>query len=559
MIKGEKMFGGNQPIFLLKEGTTRERGSDAQKKNIAAAKAIGDAVRTTLGPKGMDKMLVDSLGDVVITNDGATILSEIDIVHPAAKMVVEVAESQDDECGDGTTSVVVLSGEFLKHAEDLIEQSIHPSIIAKGFRMASIEAQKLLEENKIKIDIDDQEKLIDIAKTAMTGKAIEGNKNQLAEMVVQAIKKIANKQDGKYEVDIDNIKVEKKAGASVENSEMINGLILDKERLHNRMPKEVKNAKIALLNSAVEIKETEMDAEIEITNPEQLQQFLDEEEETIKRMVKQIKDVGANVLFCQKGIDDLAQHYLAKEGIFAIRRVKKSDIKKLAKATGGNIVTNLKDLEEEDLGKAGIVHEKHVADTHMTFVEDAAKGKSVSLLLRGGTSHVVDELERAMHDALKVVAVSIEDEAILPGGGAIETELKNGLEDYADTVKGREQLAIRAYASALSIIPRTLAGNAGMDGIDVLMELTAAHEKDGKKTYGIEIISGEITDMVENHVIEPFRVKEQAIQAATEVANMILRIDDVIASKGHADDSGPDMGGAPGGMGGMGGMPPGMM
>ncbi len=549
------MFGGQQPILLLKEGTTRERGSDAQKKNIAAAKAIADAVRTTLGPKGMDKMLVDSLGDVVITNDGATILSEIDIEHPAAKMVVEVAESQDDECGDGTTTVVVLAGEFLKHAEDLIEQNVHPSIIAKGFRMAAAEAGRILEESKIEIDIDDIELLKDVAMTAMTGKSIEGNKTDLAEMVVTAVKQVSEKEDGAFIVDIDNIKVEKKAGASVDKTELINGLILDKERLHANMPKEVKNAKIALIDSAIEIKDTEMDAEIEITSPDQLQQFLDEEEKSIRTMVEAVENVGANVLLCQKGIDDLAQHYLAKKGIFAIRRVKKSDMKKLAKATGAKVVTNLKDLEKGDLGKAGHVHEKMIGDDHMTFVEDAAKGKAVSLLLRGGTSHIVDELERAVHDALKVVAVAIEDGAILPGGGATEIELRNKLEDYADTVEGREQLAIRAYASALSIIPRTLAENAGMDGIDILMRLNASHEKDKHHQHGIEIISGDIIDMIEGKVIEPFRVKNQAIQAATEVANMILRIDDVVASKGGGEGGmPPGAGGMPPGMGGMGGM-----
>jgi len=552
------MFGGNQPILLLKEGTKRERGEDAQRRNIAAAKAIAGAVRTTLGPKGMDKMLVDSLGDVVITNDGATILSEIDIEHPAAKMVVEVAESQDDECGDGTTTVVVLAGEFLKKAEDLIDQKIHPSVIAKGFRLAALEAQKILDEEHIDITIDDDEKLNEIAKTAMTGKAIEGNKDELAEMTVKAVKQIAEKIDGEYVADIDNIKVEKKAGASVDKSEMINGIILDKERLHDRMPKEVKDAKIALLSSAIEIKETEIDAEIEITDPKQLQQFIDEEEESIKKMIKKIKDVGANVVLCQKGIDDLAQHYLAKEGIFAIRRVKKSDMKKLAKSTGANIVTNLDDLEEADLGGAGSVYETHVGDSHMTFVEDAEKGKAVSLLLRGGTEHVVDELERAIHDALKVVAVAIEDGAILPGGGATEIELSNKLKDYAGTIKGREQLAVNAFADALTVIPRTLAENAGLDGIDVLMGLNTAHEKDGLLRQGIEINSGEIMDMVDAKVIEPFRVKNQAIQAATEVANMILRIDDVVASKGGGG-GGEEAGGPPGGMpGGMGGMP-GMM
>ncbi|MFW6038442.1 MAG: thermosome subunit alpha [Candidatus Saliniplasma sp.] len=552
------MFGGNQPILLLKEGTRRERGEDAQRRNIAAAKAIAGAVRTTLGPKGMDKMLVDSIGDVVITNDGATILSEIDIEHPAAKMVVEVAESQDDECGDGTTTVVVLAGEFLKKAEDLIDQNIHPSVIAKGFRIAALEAQKILDEEHIDITIDEDEKLNEIAKTAMTGKAIEGNKDDLASMTVKAVKQIAEKIDGEYVADIDNIKVEKKAGASVDKSEMINGIILDKERLHDRMPKEVKDAKIALLSSALEIKETEIDAEIEITDPKQLQQFIDEEEESIKKMVNKIKDVGANVVLCQKGIDDLAQHYLAKEGIFAIRRVKKSDMKKLAKSTGGNIVTNLVDLEKEDLGGAGLVHEIHVGDSHMTFVEEADKGKAVSLLLRGGTDHVVDELERAIHDALKVVSVAIEDGAVLPGGGATEIELSNKLKDFAGTIKGREQLAVNAFADALTIIPRTLAENAGLDGIDVLMGLNTAHEKDGLMRHGIEINSGEIQDMVEAKVIEPFRVKNQAIQAATEVANMILRIDDVVASKGGGG-GGEEAGGPPGGMpGGMGGMP-GMM
>ncbi len=549
------MFGGNQPILLLKEGTERERGQDAQRKNIAAAKAIAEAVRTTLGPKGMDKMLVDSLGDVVITNDGATILSEIDIEHPAAKMVVEVAESQDDECGDGTTTVVVLAGEFLKRAEDLIEQNIHPSVIAKGFRMAAKEASRIMDEQKQPIDIDDDEKLMEIAMTAMTGKAIEGNKDDLAKMVVEAVKMIAEKEDGRYEVNIDNIQVEKKAGASVDKSKMINGIILDKERLHDRMPSEVKDAKIALLNTALEIKETEVDAEIEITDPDQLQKFIDEEEASIKKMVNKIKDVGANVLLCQKGIDDLAQHYLAKEGIFAIRRVKKSDMKKLSKATGASVVTNLNDLEKADLGGAGMVHEKFVADSHMTFVEEAAEGKAVSLLLRGGTDHVVDELERAIHDALKVVAVAIEDEAILPGGGAVEIELANQLKDYAGTVKGREQLAVEAFANALNIIPRTLAENAGLDGIDILMALNNAHEKDGLAAQGIEITSGETMDMFEAKVIEPLRVKNQAIQAATEVANMILRIDDVVASKGGGDGGG---GAPPGGMPGGGGMPPGM-
>ncbi len=553
---------GNQPILLLKEDTERERGRDAQKNNIAAAKAVGDAVRSTLGPKGMDKMLVDSLGDVVITNDGATILDEIDIEHPAAKMAVEMAESQDDECGDGTTSVVVLAGEYLKYAEDLIEQNVHPSVIAKGFRLASQEARKVLEENKIEIDIDDEEKLKEIAMTAMTGKAIEGEKDRLADLAVKAVRKVAEEDDGEYKVDIDNIKVEKQAGASVDKTELIDGILIDKERTHANMPENIEDAQIALLDSALEIKETEVDAEIEITDPDQLEQFVSKEEESIKEMVDKIKDSGANVLLCQKGIDDLAQHYLAKEDIFALRRVKKSDMKKLARATGANIVTNLDDLNEDDLGEATSVLEKMVGDSHMTFVEDGKLGKAVSLLLRGGTEHVVDELERAVHDALKVVGVAIEDKAILPGGGAIEIELRNRLKNYAGKVKGREQLAIEAFAKALDVIPRTLAENAGLDGIDVLMELNNAHEENGLRKHGIEIISGDVVDMTEAKVVEPLRVKTQAIEAATEVANMILRIDDVIASKGGGGDEGA--GGPPGGAGGMpggmgGGMPPGMM
>ncbi|MEF8873475.1 MAG: thermosome subunit beta [Candidatus Thermoplasmatota archaeon] len=552
---------GNQPILLLKEDTERESGKDAQKNNIAAAKAVSDAVRTTLGPKGMDKMLVDSLGDVVITNDGATILDEIDIEHPAAKMAVEMAESQDDECGDGTTTVVVLAGEFLKHAEELIEQNVHPSVIAKGFRLASMKAREILEESKIELDIEDEEKLHEIAMTAMTGKAIEGEKERLSNLAVDAVRHVAEKEDGTYTVDIDNVKVEKKAGAGVDKTEMINGVLLDKERLHENMPSEVEDAKIALLNSALEIKETEVDAEIEITDPDQLEQFVNQEEESIKQMVEKVKDSDANVLLCQKGIDDLAQHYLAKEGIFAIRRVKKSDMKKLARATGGNIVTNLSDLESADLGKAGSVRGKMVGDSHMTFVEDAAEGKAVSLLLRGGTEHVVDELERAVHDALKVSAVAIEDGAILPGGGAVEIELSNRLKSYAGTIEGREQLAVEAFADALDIIPRSLAENAGIDGIDVLMELNTAHEKEKLKNEGIEIISGEVSDMLDAKVVEPLRVKTQAIESATEVANMILRIDDVVASKGGEEEGGGPPAGGPGGPGGMpggGGMPPGL-
>ncbi|MFW6040273.1 MAG: thermosome subunit alpha [Thermoplasmatota archaeon] len=522
---------GGTPIFILSEGTKRERGEEAQKRNIAAAEAIADAVRTTLGPKGMDKMLVDSMGDVTITNDGASILKDLDIEHPAAKMMVEIAETQDEECGDGTTSAVILAGELLKNAEDMIGR-LHSSTIANGYKLASEKAIDILEELKQEIDIEDERILKNIASTAMTGKSIEVNKEHLADLAVAAVKHIVEKTDEGYEADIDNIKIVKKAGASADKTELIRGIVLDKQRVHDSMPKEIKNAKIALLNTSLEIKKTETKTSIEITSPDQLQKFIDEEEESIKRMVEQIKDSGANVLLCQKDIDDLAQYYLAKEGILAVESISKSDMKKLAKATGGHVVNNLSDLEKEDLGKAGIVHEKTISGDHMVFIEDTKEPRAVSVLLRGGTDHIVDEIDRAIHDALKVVSVAIEDGAILPGGGATEIELSNRIKEFAGTVKGREQLAAEAFAESFTIIPRTIAENAGIDGIDILMDLNAVHERDGLKNHGINLDSGDTEDMVEAGIIEPFRVKKQAIISAREAANMILRIDDVIASKG---------------------------
>ncbi len=555
------MMSGQQPIFVMKEDTERESGKDAQKNNIAAAKAIADTVRTTLGPKGMDKMLVDSLGDVVITNDGVSILNEIDIEHPAAKMLVEVAETQEEECGDGTTSAVIVSGELLKKAEDRIDQ-LHPSTIANGYRIASEKASEILEDLKIEIDPEDKDELQDIASTAMTGKNVEVNKEQLAEIAVHAVHHITEQTDDGYMVDTDNIKVEKQPGASVDSTEMVDGVILDKERLHDNMPKDIEDAEIALLNSALEVKETEIDASIEITDPDQLEKFVNKEEESLKTMVQQIKDAGANVLLCQKGIDDLAQHYLAKEGIFAIRRVKKSDMKKLAKATGGSIVNNLEDLSSEDLGTAKRVHERIVSGDRMTFVEGTEEAKAVSLLLRGGTEHVVDELERAVEDAVKVVSVAIEDGAVLPGGGATEIELSNRLAEMSGSIEGREQIAFEDFADSLEIIPRTISENAGLDGIDVLMNLNTSHEKEDKTVYGVNVEDGEEPeDMVEKGIIEPYRVKNQAIKSATEAANMILRIDDVVASKGgdEGEGGGPPAGGpGAGGMPGGGGMPPGM-
>ncbi len=541
---------GQQPIIVLREGTERTRGKGAQFNNIAAAKAVADAVRSTLGPKGMDKMLVDSMGDVVITNDGATILKEIDIEHPAAKMVVEVAKTQDNECGDGTTSAVILAGELLKKAEDLIEQNVHPTVIANGYRLAAEESIAILKKLGIKVDPKNDKMLKNIAMTAMTGKSIGPNKNGLAEIAVRAVKAVAEKKGNSYVVDIDNIKIEKKHGGTVADTTLIEGIILDKEKVHPRMPSSVKNAKIALIDSALEIKKTEVDAKIQITDPGQLQKFLDEEEKTLRKKVDIIKKSGANVIICQKGIDDLVQHFLAKEGIFAVRRVKKSDMEKLGKATGAKLVTNLEDLSASDLGKAGMVEEKKISDSDMTFITGCKDAKSVSLLIRGGTEHVVDEADRALHDALKVTAVAMEDGVALPGGGSMEIELSLALNKYGSKIGGREQLAIEAFSRATEIIPWTLAENAGLDAIDVLIKLRSEHEGKKRRSAGIDVNTGKVVDMQKENIIEPMRVKTQAIQAASEVAIMILRIDDVIAAR-------KGTGGPPGGMppgGGMGGM-----
>ncbi|AET64596.1 thermosome subunit alpha [Methanothrix harundinacea] len=538
---------GGTPVLILREGSQRTAGREAQKSNIMAAKAVATAVRTTLGPKGMDKMLVDTLGDVVITNDGVTILKEMDIEHPAAKMMVEIAKTQDDEVGDGTTTAVVLAGELLKKAEELLDQEIHPTVIAAGYRAAAERAMDILKEMAIKVSPNDDELLKKIAITAMTGKGSGVARNELAELSVKAVKAIVD-EDGT--VDVDNITVEKKVGGGITDSQLVYGMVIDKERLHPNMPKKVKDAKIALLNTAIEIEKTEVDAKIEITSPDQLQAFLDQEETMLKDMVNKIVSTGANVVFCQKGIDDLAQHFLAKAGVYTIRRIKKSDMEKLARATGGRIVTSIHDLAESELGRAGLVEEKKIAGDDMTFVVECENPKSVSIILRGGTEHVVDELDRAMEDALRVVGVALEDSLLMPGGGAPEIELALRLREYAATVGGREQLAIEAFAEALEIIPKTLAENAGFDQIDTLVALRSSHEK-GVKTAGLDMETGKPSDMQEKGVVEPMRVKTQAINSAAESAVMILRIDDVIASK----SGGPGgEGGMPGGMGGMGDM-----
>ena len=540
---------GQTPVLILREGTKREKGKGAQMSNIAAAKAIGEAVRSTLGPRGMDKMLVDSMGDVVITNDGVTILKEIDVEHPAAKMIVEVAKTQDEECGDGTTTAVILAGELLKRAEGLIEQNVHPTVIAAGYRLASQKAQEILETVGLKVAPDDAEMLNDIATTAMISKSVSASRNILADIAVKAVLSIAEKKDGKFEVDQDNIQIVKKVGGSMGESKMISGIILDKEVVHSGMPKKVENAKIALIDSAMEVKKTEIDAKIEITDPSQLQAFLNEEEKMLKKMVDIVKKTGANVAFCQKGIDDLVQHYLAKEGIYAVRRAKKSDMEKLAKATGATIATKLDELKASDLGFAALVEEKKIGGDQMTFVTGCKNPKAVSVLIRGGTEHVIDEIERSLDDAISVIGLALEDGILVTGGGSTAVEIALKLREYAASVGGREQIAIDQFANAMEIIPTTLAENAGLDPIDVLIELRKAH-KDGKKNAGINVFTGKVVDMKAEKVLEPIRVGKQAINSATEAAVMILRIDDVIASKGG--------GGGKGGPGGPGGMPGGM-
>ena len=536
------------PIYILREGSQRTAGRDAQRSNIMAAKAVAGAVRTTLGPKGMDKMLVDTMGDVVITNDGVTILKEMDIEHPAAKMMVEIAKTQDQEVGDGTTTAVVLAGELLKQAEELLEQEIHPTVIAAGYRAAADKSMEILKGLAIEVSAKDEDLLRKIAVTAMTGKGSQSARRELAAMAVAAVQSVVD-EDGT--VDTDNITVEKKVGGGITDSMLVGGVVIDKDRLHPNMPKSVKAARIALLNAAIEIEKTEVDAKIQITSPDQLQAFLDQEESMLKGMVDRIVATGANVLFVQKGIDDLAQHFLAKAGVYTVRRVKKSDMDKLARATGGRVVTSIHEISPGDLGKAGLVEERKVSDEKMTFVEDCENPKSVSIILRGGTEHVVDELDRAMEDALRVVGVAIQDKMLVAGGGAPEVELALRLRAYASTVGGREQLAIEAFANSMEVIPKTLAENAGLDQIDSLVALRSQHEK-GVKGAGLDMDTGKPVEMLKLGVVEPLRVKTQAINSAAEAAIMILRIDDVIASKSGRPGRMPG-GMGPGGMGGMGG------
>lgn len=533
-----------QPVLILKEGASETRGNEAQRNNLYAARLISELVKTSLGPRGMDKMLVDSLGDVTITNDGATILKEIDVQHPAAKMLVEISKTTDNEVGDGTTSAVVLAGALLDKAEELLNKDVHPTIVVDGYRKAAEKALEILDEISLKIKPGDKVSLNHIAQTSMQTKLVADNSQDLASIIVDAMLQIAEKTNGEsYKVDIDNVKVEKKPGGSTDDTKLIRGIVLDKEVVHSGMPKRIENAKIALVNSALEIEKTEFSAEIRINDPLQMKKFLDEENSMLAAMVEKVESVNANVLICQKGIDDVAQSFLAKKGILAVRRAKESDMTKLARATGGRIVSNLEDLTAKDLGAAQLVEERKIETDKWVFIEGCKNPKAVTILVRGGSQRVVDEAERSMHDAIMVVKDVLEKPAIVAGGGAPEAEISSKLREYASKLSGREQLAVLKFADALEVIPLTLAENAGMDPIDTQVDIRAKHGQ-GKKWFGINVRTGKVSDMMSDDVVEPVAVKEQIIRASTEAASMILRIDDVIAAGKSKGPAGP-----PGGMG----------
>ncbi len=538
----------NGPVLVLKESALQQKGRDAQENNIAAAKLVAELVRTSLGPRGLDKMLVDSLGDVTITNDGATILKEIDVQHPAAKMMVEVSKTIDNEVGDGTTSSVVFGGALLAKANELIKKDVHSSVIIEGYQAAAEKTLEILNEISKKVKPDDKESLEKIATTSMQSKLISEDSDKLSPLAVDAVLNIVTKKGDDYSVDLDNLKVEKKAGASIQDTKLIRGIVLDKEIVHSGMPTKIERARVALLNTALEIEKTEMSSEIRITDPTQMQMFLEEENRMLKEMVDKLHDVGANVVICQKGIDDIAQHYLSKNGILAVRRVKESDMTKLAKATGGRVSTNIDDITERDLGIASLVHQSKVESDKWVFVEGCKNPDSVTVLIRGGSQRVVDEVDRSIHDALMVVKDVIEKPAIVAGGGAPEAYVATQLKEWADSFDGREQLAIKKYAEALETIPLTIAENAGMDPIDTMANLRSKQSQ-GKMWTGIDARNTKIADMLSLNVVEPVAVKEQIIKSATEAATMILRIDDVIAVSGAPGGGGPP--GAPPAMPGM--------
>ncbi|HKX97719.1 MAG TPA: thermosome subunit beta [Candidatus Nitrosocosmicus sp.] len=541
---------GGMPVLILKEGASETKGREAQKNNINAAKTVAEIVRTSLGPRGMDKMLVDSLGDVTITNDGATILKEIDVQHPAAKMMVETSKATDNEVGDGTTSVVVLAGSLIEKAEELITKNVHPTVIVDGYRKCAVKSIELLNSIAIKVTNNEKEQLIKIAKTSMQTKLVSKESDDLANIVVTAAQQVSESRNGSTKVDLDDIKVEKKSGGSLKDTKLIKGIVLDKEVVHGGMPKRVEKAKIALINSALEIEKTEFDAKLNITSPEQMKRFLDEENTMLKTMVEKITGSGANVVICQKGLDDIAQHYLAKANVLTVRRVKESDMTKLSRATGARVINNLDDLTSKDLGAADLVEERKVETDKWVFIEGCKNPKAVTILIRGGSQRVVDEAERSVHDALMVTKDVLEKPLIVAGGGSPEAYVSGKLREWTNTLTGREQLAAEKFAEALEIIPLTLAENAGMNQIDTLAELRSKQNK-GSKWAGIDARNSRIADMAKLEIFEPVSVKEQIIKSATEVASMLLRIDDVIASSKSAGG-----GGMP--PGGMGGMPPGM-
>ena len=549
---------GGVPILVMKEGSNRSRGREAQHNNIMAAKIVAESVRSALGPKGMDKMLVDSFGDVTITSDGRTILDEMDVQHPAAKMLVEVAKTQDKEAGDGTTSAVIIAGELLSRAEELIDKNIHPTVIIDGYRKAADKALETLEKIAIPIDRKSTEYLKKAASTSMGSKIVAEYKDYLADLAVKAMLAVAEKQaDGTFKADVDDVKVEKKTGESLKDTSLINGIVLDKEIVHSGMPKRMEKAKIALLDASLENEKPEMDTKISIESPDQIEAFLKEEETMLRNMVDKVLASGANVVVCQKGIDDMAQHFMSRKGVIAIRRAKKSDMEKLARATGAKIISNIDALTASDLGYAALVEERRTGDDKMTYIEGCKNPKSVTLLIRGGTQRMTAEAERSIHDGLCVVKDLIEDPRIVAGGSAPEMEMANVLKKYAQTVQGREQLAITIFAESLEAIAMTLAENAGVDPVDILSELRTRHQK-GETWAGIDVLAGKVEDMTKINVYEPLAVKKQIIKSASEAASMILKIDDVIASQKMKTPPMPP-GGMPGGMGGMGGMPGGMM
>ncbi|MCS7094558.1 MAG: TCP-1/cpn60 chaperonin family protein [Thaumarchaeota archaeon] len=521
--------GGTVPVIILKEGTQRTRGREAQSANIMVAKAIAEAMRTALGPRGMDKMLVDSFGDVVITNDGATILKEMDVEHPVAKMLVEVAKAQDEEVGDGTTTAVVIAGELLSRAEELIEKEIHPSLIIEGYKKAATEALRILDEIGRSVDLQDRDYLMKIAKTSLASKLVSEYADHLAKVAVDAVLRVAQKENGKWKVDLDDVKVEKKEGMSIGDTVLVQGIVLDKEVVHPDMPRLVRNARIALLDAPLEIEKTEFDAKLHIETPEQMRAFMEQEERMLKEMVDKIVGTGANVVLCQKGIDDLAQHFLARKGVLAVRRIKKSDMEKLAKATGGRVISRVDDLTPEDLGKAALVEERRVGEDKMVFVEGCENPRALTILVRGGTQRIVDEAERSLKDALNVVKDILVEPKIVPGGGAIETELALRLRDFARTLPGKEQLAVDKFAEALEVVPMQLAENAGLDPVESIVTLRSKH-KENELAFGVDVMNSRLHNMLAVNVIDPIAVKKQVVKSAVEAASLVLKIDDVIAA-----------------------------